>query len=47
MKPCIRFLAHPPNRLVEDSRLVAWDVAKMVTGYVFDQAWGTVRRFLP
>ncbi len=47
MKSCIRFLAHPENRLIEDSRLVAWDVAKMVGGYCFDQAWGIARKLLP
>lgn len=47
MKPCIRFFPHPENQLIEDSRLVAWDITKMVTGYVFDGVWGTVRKFLP
>ena len=47
MKPAVRFWAHPENRPLEESRLVVIDVAKIVGGYVFDQAWGIARKFLP
>lgn len=47
MKPAVKFWAHPALRPVDESRLVVWDVAKMVGGYAFDRAWGVVRKFIP